>query len=114
MTDAVARRTTLESTTDAAAALAEHETSASRASTALATIALALPENASLSMLQVSGDSVNVDGDSDRSAEVYDALRGAPMLEGVRLAAPLRQERLADAEPVEHFSFAARIRRAPR
>lgn len=114
VSDAVARRSRLESATDAAAALAEHEANASRASTALATIALVVPENASLSMLQVSGDSVNVDGDSDRSAEVYDALRGAPMLEGVRLAAPLRQERLADAEPVEHFSFAARIRQGPR
>jgi hypothetical protein len=112
--DAVARRARLESATESAAALAEHEAQASHASTVLATLVLALPENTALSMLQVSGDSVTIEGESDRSADVYAALRTAPTLEEVRLAGPLRQERQADDEPVEHFAFVARLKRGTR
>ncbi|MDB4881377.1 MAG: hypothetical protein JWL95_143, partial [Gemmatimonadetes bacterium] len=101
----------LESATDAATALAGYEARASHASSAIAAVALTLPENVSLSMLQISGDSVNIEGESDRSADVYAALRSAPTLEAVRLAGPLRQERQADDEPVEHFAFVARLRK---
>ena len=36
------------------------------------------------------------------------------LIEAVRLASPLRQERQADDTPVEHFAFSARLKRAPR
>ena len=114
VSDAVACRARLESATESVAALAEHEAQASHASTALATLALALPENTALSMLQISGDSVTIEGESDRSADVYAALRAASTLEAVRLAGPLRQERQADDEPVEHFAFVARLKRGTR
>jgi len=114
VSDAVARRANLESATDAVSALASYEAQASHASAAVASIALAVPENASVSVLQVAGDSVTIEGESDRSAEVYAALRAAPMLDAVRLAGPLRQERQADDAPVEHFSFVARLRKVTR
>jgi hypothetical protein len=114
VSDAVARRARLESAADAASALAGQEAQASHASAAIAAIALTLPENASLSALQIAGDSVNIEGESDRSADVYAALRAAPTLEAVRLAGPLRQERQADDAPVEHFAFVARLRRGAR
>jgi hypothetical protein len=114
VSDALARRATLESATDAASALAAHEAEASRTSSAVAAIALAIPDNAAISMLQVSGDSATIEGESDRSADVYAALRAAPTLEAVRLAGPLRQERQADDAPVEHFSFVARLRQGAR
>jgi hypothetical protein len=112
--DAVARRTSLESATDMAGALREHELLASQAAAALAAVTLALPENTALSTLQISGDSVTIEGESERSADVYAALRGAPVLADVRLAGPLRQERQADDAPVEHFAFTARLKRATR
>jgi Tfp pilus assembly protein PilN len=112
--DAVARRASLESATESATALAEHETNASHAAAALAAVTLALPEHTALSALQISGDSVTIEGESDRSADVYAALRAAPMLADVRLAGPLRQERQADDEPVERFAFVARLKAGAR
>jgi hypothetical protein len=114
VSDALARRARLDGATDAASALAGYETQASHASAAVAAIALVIPTNASLSMLQISGDSVNIEGESDRSADVYAALRTSPTLEAVRLAGPLRQERQADDATVEHFAFVARLRRGAR
>jgi hypothetical protein len=114
VSDALARRTRLESATDAVTALASREQSASRASSALAALVVALPKNTALSALQISGDSVIIEGESERSADVYAALRAAPMLEGVRLSGPLRQERQADDEPVERFAFVARLKRGAR
>jgi Tfp pilus assembly protein PilN len=114
VSDAVARRARLDGATDAASALAGYEAQASHASEAVAAIALVIPKNASLSMLQISGDSVNIEGESDRSADVYAALRTSPTLEAVRLAGPLRQERQADDATVEHFAFVARLRRGAR
>lgn len=114
VSDALARRARLDGATDAASALASYEAQASHASAAVAAIALLVPENASLSMLQISGDSVNIEGESDRSADVYAALRTSPTLDAVRLAGPLRQERQADDATVEHFAFVARLRRGAR
>ena len=65
--------------------------------------------------VRVTGDTVLVEGESRRSADVYEALRGVTMLEQVKLAAPLRQERLAAGDAtVEHFSFQARVRTVQR
>jgi hypothetical protein len=112
--NAVASRAQLESSAEAAATLAEHEAQASHASVAIAAITLTLPKSASLSMLQVARDSLMIEGESSRSADVYNALRAAPTLEAVRLAGPLRQERQADDSPVEHFAFVAKLRRGAR
>ena len=106
-------RSDVESATEVAAALAEREAGVSRVSGVLAAVAVALPPNATLSTLRISGDSVSIEGESPRSAAVYAAMRGVPALEQVALAAPLRQERQAGDVVIEHFAFRARIRRGP-
>ena len=108
--NAMAARSDVQNAADVAAALAEREAGASRVSGVLAAVALALPSNASLTNMHVAGDSVTVEGESPRSAAVYDALRSGATLEQVRLAAPLRQERLAGDVAIEHFAFSARVR----
>ena len=108
--NAMSARSEVESAADVAAALAEREAGASRVSGVLAAVTVALPSGASLTALRVAGDSVTVEGESTRSAAVYDALRAVPTLEQVKLAAPLRQERQAGNVAVEHFAFSARLR----
>ena len=71
-----------------------------------------IPEGTALTALSVSGDSVTIEGESKRTAAVYDALRAEPILERVRLAGPLRQERQTGDVTVERFAFDARVRRA--
>lgn len=107
---AIAARSGAETAADVAGALAEREANATRVSGVLAAVALALPAEASLTALRVAADSVTVEGESARSAAVYDALRAVPALEQVKLAAPLRQERQVGGVVVERFAFSARIR----
>ena len=106
----LAARSDLEQDTEAVVALAEREATTSRASGIVAAVAVVIPSGTSLTALSVSGDSVTIEGESKRSAAVYDALRALPDLERVRLGAPLRQERLVGDEIVERFVFNARIR----
>ncbi len=108
---AMTARAALDRSTNLTAMLAERERNVSRSSSVLAAIALALPSGATLTALYVAGDSVTIEGESARSAAVYQALRAIPALEQIKLAAPLRQERQAGDVAVEHFSFGARIRR---
>ena len=103
-------RSGMEGAADVAAALADRERLASRASSTAAAIAIALPRTAVLTVLSVAGDSVLVEGESPHSAEVYEALRGVSMLDRLRLAAPLRQERQVADVVVERFAFSARLR----
>ena len=110
---AMTARSELESAADVAATLAEREAGASHVSGVLAAVAVALPSGASLTAMHVAGDSVTIEGESTRSAAVYDALRSVPALEQVKLAAPLRQERQAGDVAVEHFAFSARLRHSP-
>ena len=112
VSNAMRTRVALEADVDAAATLGEREAAASRASGVVAAIAAALPPGTALTALNVAGDSVTVEGESRRSAAVYDALRSVPALEQVRLAAPLRQERQANDDAIERFAFNARIRGA--
>ena len=112
VSNAMRTRVALEADVDAAATLGEREAAASRASGVVAAIAAALPPGTALTTLSVAGDSVTVEGESRRSAAVYDALRSVPALEQVRLAAPLRQERQANDDAIERFAFNARIRGA--
>ena len=110
VSNAVMLRSGIEASTDVAASLAEREARVSRASAVLAAVTLALPVGTALTAFSVAGDSVTVEGESNRSAAVYESLRAEPMLEQVKLAAPLRQERKAGDVAVEHFAFSARVR----
>jgi Tfp pilus assembly protein PilN len=110
VSNAVRARGDVEGLADAAAALAEYEAASSRASGVISAVAIALPAGTSLTTLSVNGDSVTVEGESRRSAAVYDALRAIPTLDNVRLTSPLRQERQAGDVTVERFAFNARVR----
>ena len=114
VSNAIAARAEVDGAADVVGALAEREANASRVSGVLAAITVALPAGASLTGMQVAGDSVTIEGESSRSATVYEALRGVPALEQVKLAAPLRQERQAGDIAVERFAFSARLRKAAR
>ncbi|CAN5426279.1 hypothetical protein BH09GEM1_BH09GEM1_40510 [soil metagenome] len=107
---AVAMRGSVEDAADIAAALADRERRASRASGAAAAIAIALPRSAALTLLTIAGDSLLIEGESPRSAEVYDALKHVPTIDRVQSAAPVRQERQTASAAVERFSFSARLR----
>ncbi len=116
VTRAMASRDSLLTQTDLANAIAEREAHASRTGGALAAIALALPAGATLSSLQVAGDSVRVEGQGRDGAAVYDALKKVGEIDHVTLAAPLRSDRtVPDAvNAVGHFAFSARLRSAAR
>lgn len=105
---ALQTRAALEAAVEAATALAAHERSRSRASGVLAAIVIALPPGTALTTLAIAGDSVIVEGESARGAAVYDAIRRVNGISGVRLSAPLRQERAVGNMPIEHFAFTAR------
>ena len=110
VSNAVAARSEIEANADVARALVAREAQVSRASAVLASVTLALPAGTALTALAVAGDSVTVEGESSRSAAVYEALRSVPLLEQIKLAAPLRQERQAGDVAVEHFAFSAHVR----
>ena len=109
VSNAVARRAKLQSSVDLVSALAAREQEASRTSSILALVTLAQPSGTALTLLNVSGDTLTVEGESAHSASVYQSLRALPMLAQVKLSAPLRQERQAGDVAVEHFAFTARI-----
>jgi hypothetical protein len=113
VSNAMAARNGIEADAEAASALSEREAAASRVSGVIAAVANALPTGTSLTMLSVTGDSVTIEGESKRTATVYDALRTVSTLEQVRLAGPIRQERQAGDIAVERFAFNARIKNAP-
>ncbi|MDB4912806.1 MAG: hypothetical protein JWM95_450 [Gemmatimonadetes bacterium] len=94
------------------ATLAAREADASRASDVMTAITVTLPVGAALTTLSVSGDSVSVEGESTRSAAVYETLRTLPVLERVGLTVPVRQERQAGDVAIERFAFNARIKPA--
>lgn len=107
---AIAHRAAIDGTTDAVRELAERESKASRVSGVIAAVAVAIPPGTTLTAIRVAGDSVTVEGESTRSAAVYEALRAVSSLDQVKLAAPLRQERRGDEDAVELFAFSARVR----
>ncbi|MEO5814682.1 MAG: hypothetical protein ABIT20_05325 [Gemmatimonadaceae bacterium] len=111
VTPALVARDSLTTAREVAIALAQREAAASRVAGAIAAVALALPACTTLASLSVTGDSLAMDGESARSAAVYDALRQSSVLTDVRLAAPLRQEVRSGADSlVERFTFSARLR----
>ena len=110
VSNAITLRSAVETDVDVASALATLEARSSRASAVLATVTLAMPTGTALTALSTAGDSISVEGESTRSASVYESLRALPMLTGVKLASPLRQERHAGDVAMEHFAFSARVR----
>ena len=110
VSNAIAIRSAIEADVDVASALARREVQASRTSAVLAAVTLAMPMGTALTAVSVAGDSIFVEGESTRSAAVYESLRALPMLTAVKLASPLRQERQAGDVAVEHFAFNARVR----
>ena len=109
VSNAVARRANVQASVDLAAALAAREQDASRTSDVLSLVTLAMPSGTALTMLNVSGDTLTIEGESTHSASVYQALRVLPILAQLKLSSPLRQERQAGDVAVEHFAFNARI-----
>ncbi|CAN5904803.1 hypothetical protein BH11GEM1_BH11GEM1_26190 [soil metagenome] len=110
VSNAIVLRSAIEADVDVASALATREAQSSHASAVLAAVTLAMPTGTALTALSVAGDSISVEGESRRSAAVYESLRVLPMLTGVKLASPLRQARQAGDVAVEHFAFSARVR----
>ena len=109
---AIALRSAVEADVDVASALAVREAQSSHSSAVLAAVTLAMPPGTALTALTVAGDSISVEGESARSAAVYESLRALPMLTAVKLSSPLRQERQVGDVAVEHFAFNARVRDA--
>lgn len=109
---AITLRSTVEADVDVASALAAREAQSSHSSAVLAAVTLAMPPGTALTALIVAGDSISVEGESARSAAVYESLRALPMLTAVKLSSPLRQERQVGDVAVEHFAFTARVRDA--
>lgn len=109
VSNAVARRAAVQSTVDLVTALAAREQEATRRSDVLSLVTLALPSGTALTLLNVSGDTLSIEGESAHSAAVYQSLRVLPVLSQVKLSSPLRQERQAGDVAVEHFAFTARI-----
>ncbi len=109
VSNAIARRAVVQSSVDLVTALAARERETSRTSDVLALVTLALPPGTALTLLNVSGDTLTIEGESAHSAAVYQSLRVLPLLAQVKLSAPLRQERQAGDVAVEHFAFNARI-----
>lgn len=107
---AIAERAAIEGTTEAVLELTEREGNASRVSSVIAAVAVAVPSGTTLTAIRVAGDSVTVEGESDNSAAVYEALRAVSALDQMKLAAPLRQERRGNDEATELFAFSARVR----
>lgn len=110
VSNAIALRSAIEADVDVASALARREAQTSRTSAVLAAVTLAMPAGTALTAVSVTGDTLSVEGESTRSAVVYEALRALPILTAVKLASPLRQERQAGDVAVEHFAFNARVR----
>ena len=104
---AMAIRRDAENAAELASMLGQREASASRATAVIAAVANALPAGTALTTLGIAGDSVTVEGESARSAAVYNALRAVPQLRQLRLTAPLRQDRQLGADAVERFAFRA-------
>ena len=107
VSSAMALRSNAENAAELVSVLGQREASASRATAVIAAVANALPAGTALTTLGIAGDSVTVEGESARSAAVYNALRVVPQLRQVRLAAPLRQDRQSGADAVERFAFSA-------
>ncbi len=107
---ALARQDTLESLVARHAALERAGGAAVRWSEVLTDFSDYLPRDAHLSAFRGRADSVGLEGIARRAAGVFEALRRAPRVAGVRADAPIRQETSqSGGPPVERFAVAARL-----
>ncbi len=107
---ALARQDTLESLVARHAALERAGGAAVRWSEVLADFSDYLPRDAHLIAFRGRADSVGLEGIARRAAGVFEALRRAPRVAGVRADAPIRQEASqSGGPPVERFAVAARL-----
>ena len=107
---ALARQDTLESLVARHAALERAGGAAVRWSEVLTDFSDYLPRDAHLIAFRGRADSVGLEGIARRAAGVFEALRRAPRVAGVRADAPIRQETSqSGGPPVERFAVAARL-----
>ena len=108
---ALALRDSVIRESDLLTGLAAREAAASRVGGVIASVVVALPRATTLSMIQIAGDSINIEGDAPNAADVYDALRKSGAIDQLKLSAPIRQTRTAVGDDrVDHFAFAGRPR----
>lgn len=82
---------------------------AARWSTVLETLSEYLPENAYLTSLTGHVDTLVVEGVTETSGDVFDALSEARTLANVRAVAPVRRDFRAADDAAEHFAIGARV-----
>ncbi|HEU4628956.1 MAG TPA: PilN domain-containing protein [Gemmatimonadaceae bacterium] len=105
---AAARRVAAERSVAQLAELAALERGATHWPAVLAMLAERLPDDAWLTALRGTGDSVVIEGLAGSAATVFDAVAAAPGVAGVRTAAPVRPD-LEEASGTERFTLAVRL-----
>ena len=90
------------------ALLRDMETTSHEWSSLMSSIADALPREAFLNSLSATGDSLRLEGSSERAAPVFDALASVAGIGTVHPTAPIRQE-LRGSTLDEHFALSALI-----
>jgi len=76
-------------------------------------VASGLPEDAYLTALRGTEDSIVIDGVARRAAGVFEGLQTATRLTAVRPAGPIRQEIRDSGPPIERFTASATLRSPP-
>jgi len=76
-------------------------------------VASGLPEDAYLTALRGTEDSIVIDGVARRAAGVFEGLQAATRLTAVRPAGPIRQEIRDSGPPIERFTASATLRSPP-
>jgi hypothetical protein len=108
---AVAARDTFARLVRSINAMQSLERSSPRWSKAIARVALALPQDASLVSLRADGDSVTLEGQSSNAALTFASLRSAPSIVDVRATAPIRQELASGPGALERWTLVLRVPR---
>jgi len=111
--DALRVREVLTALDDRLSTLWALETTGPRWSEVLPILAAHLPRDAHLTALRAVGDSILLEGEASSAAAVFDALRAAPGIDGVRADAPIRRKAGAGGASVEQFVVALRLAPAP-
>ena len=74
-------------------------------------LAMHLPDDAYVTQLAGEADSVLVRGTAENAARAAEALRNARTLGSTQFVGAIRRELRVDAQPLEHFTLVARLRR---
>jgi Tfp pilus assembly protein PilN len=100
-------RSSLEDAYKRLSTIAEGQRRAPRWAPVLADLTRRLPEDAYLTTVRTSGDSLLVDGMAASAAKVFAAVDSSTMIKNVRAAAPVRRQSQEGADPMERFTLAA-------